>query len=109
MRDLLERASLDQLGQDGSCSAADDTAIPTKPHRSDRLIRTDVQLHPNAVSTQSVDGFVRHLGCWEGAIITRMAKMLENSRTILRRHGGTSLLCVLPLLTQRQITAAVAG
>src|SRR5262249_14299288 len=39
--DLLECLSLDQLGQDGSCRAADDTATPTNPHRRDRLIRTD--------------------------------------------------------------------
>jgi hypothetical protein len=41
-RDLLERTALNQLGQDGSGRATDDTAISTKPHRRDRLIRTDV-------------------------------------------------------------------
>jgi hypothetical protein len=38
-----------------------------------------------------------------------MTKMLENGRTILWCHDGTALLYVLSLLTQRQITAAVAG
>jgi hypothetical protein len=73
--------------------------ISTESHCRDRLIRTDVQFHPDAVSTQSVDGFVRHFRRWEGTIITWMAKMLENSFTVLQRHGRTPLPSILPLLT----------
>jgi hypothetical protein len=80
--DLLEGASLDQLGQDGSGSAAEDTTIPAEPDHSNGLIHTDVQLHPEAVSTQRIDLFVSHVGRWESTIITRMAKMLENGLTI---------------------------
>jgi len=76
---------------------------------ADRLICTDGQFHPDAVSTESIDGFVRHFGRWESTIITRMAKMLENSLTVLQRHGRTPLPSVLPLLTQWQVTATIAG
>src|SRR5688500_3913200 len=38
-----------------------------------------------------------------------MAKMLENSCIVRQCHGGKSLLCSLPLLTQRKMTATVAG
>ena len=35
--------------------------------------------------------------------------MLKNSRTVLQRHGGNLYSLCLPLLIQRQMTAAVAG
>jgi hypothetical protein len=74
---LSQGMSSDQLGQDRSGGATDDTAIPTKPHRRDDSVHTEPQLHANTVATQGIDVFMGHIRRRKRAVITRMSKMLE--------------------------------
>jgi hypothetical protein len=84
---LPQRSVVDQFGQDGRSSAADDAGIAAKPGGGDPLLGVDLQLNPDAVAAQGIDVLVGHIGNGQGAIVTRVTKVVEDGRTILPGHA----------------------